>query len=56
MSFDDRSLYTVLIYLDECAVGGETQLIQGRGEQSNCTIADGKKVRRQALERPSVQG
>ena len=39
VSFDERSLYTVLIYLNDVGEGGATQLL--RGDQSDATCADG---------------
>uniref|UniRef100_A0A7S3W6W1 Fe2OG dioxygenase domain-containing protein n=1 Tax=Strombidinopsis acuminata TaxID=141414 RepID=A0A7S3W6W1_9SPIT len=43
LSFDRRSLYTVLIYLNDCDDGGQTQLI--KGEQSASTVeVDSKGV------------
>ncbi|KAL1527074.1 hypothetical protein AB1Y20_015757 [Prymnesium parvum] len=47
VNFNRRSLYTVLVYLNDCVEGGSTQLL--REEQGNATeiAADGARVARE---------
>ena len=45
-TFNRRSLYTVLLYLNDCAAGGATQILYGEQSDATCANAQGAAVAR----------
>lgn len=46
VDYNERSLYTVLIYLNDCAAGGATQLLSSEAGETCCEDAYGARIAR----------